>query len=305
MARFGVDNPDTRFAMEHTTLEWAGTGFAVVGNALAAGGIAKAMVVKGAAEGSSRKVIDGWTDFVKRYKLGGLLWGKVSGDPAVEASWSGPLSKVEAALRAQIPGVEAGDLVLVGAGPASQVHAGLGRLRAQIARERGLMKPGQFAFVWVTDFPGFEWDDENNRWVAVHHPFTKPLDADISKMGTPQQGEVLSDAYDIVCNGYEIGGGSIRIHDGEVQQKVFESLGLSMEEAHQKFGFLLDALASGAPPHGGFAMGFDRWNMLLSGTENIRDVIAFPKTTKAQDLMSGAPNTVADAQLAELHVRNV
>jgi aspartyl-tRNA synthetase len=305
MARFGVDNPDTRFAMEHTTLDWAGTGFAVVGNALAAGGIAKAMVVKGAAEGSSRKVIDGWTDFVKRYKLGGLLWGKVSGDPAVEASWSGPLSKVEAALRAQIPGVEAGDLVLVGAGPASQVHAGLGRLRAQIARERGLMKPGQFAFVWVTDFPGFEWDDENNRWVAVHHPFTKPLDADISKMGTPQQGEVLSDAYDIVCNGYEIGGGSIRIHDGEVQQKVFESLGLSMEEAHQKFGFLLDALAIGAPPHGGFAMGFDRWNMLLSGTENIRDVIAFPKTTKAQDLMSGAPNTVADAQLAELHVRNV
>jgi aspartyl-tRNA synthetase len=304
MARFGVDNPDLRYGLEHQTLSWAGTAFTVVADALAKGGICKAMVIPGAAEDASRKTIDGWTEFVRRYKLGGLLWGKVKGDPAVDSSWSGPLSKVEASLRASITGVADGDLVLVGAGPAAACHAGLGRLRAQTARKHGLMIPGQFAFCWVVGFPAFERDEEEGRWVAVHHPFTKPYDEHIELLGTGREGEILSDAYDVVCNGYEIGGGSIRIHDSQVQARVFQALGLSDEETRHKFGFLMDALACGAPPHGGLAMGFDRWIMLLTGTENIRDVIAFPKTTAAQDLMAGAPNKVDAKQLAELSVRN-
>jgi aspartyl-tRNA synthetase len=272
----------------------------VVSSAIAAGGIVNAMVVKGGAGDTSRKVLDGWTEFVRRYRLGGLLWGKVKDD----GSWSGPLGKVEAEHRAKIPDVEPGDLVLVGAGPAKHVHAGLGRLRAHVARHRGLMKPGVFSFCWVVAFPAFDWDEDNERWAAVHHPFTAPVPEHISLLGSGREGEILSDAHDIVCNGYEIGGGSIRIHDSEVQKEVFSALGLSAEEARDKFGFLIDALQYGAPPHGGIAMGFDRWIMLLSGTENIRDVVAFPKTTSAQDLMAGAPNTVDPVQLSELSVSN-
>ncbi len=297
--RFGVDNPDLRFGMELFDLDWAGSAFRVVSGALDAGGICKGFVVKGAADDVSRKVIDGWTDFVKRYRLGGLLWGKHKSD-----GWSGPLSKVEDHLLAGIPDLEPGDLVLVAAGPAAHVNTGLGRLRAHVARERDLIPADSFAFVWVTSFPAFEHDEDNNRWVAVHHPFTKPLDEHIPLMGTPRMGEVLSDAYDLVCNGYEVAGGSIRIHDQELQSKVFTALGIAPEEAQARFGFLLDALSYGAPPHGGIAVGFDRAVMLLSGTENIRDVIAFPKTTTAQDLMAGSPSPVDAEQLAELSVRN-
>jgi aspartyl-tRNA synthetase len=299
MERFGRDAPDMRFGMEHTTLDWSTSEFRVVSGAVESGGIVKAMVVKGAVENTSRKVLDGWTEFVKRYRLGGLLWGKVNPD-----GWSGPLSKVEDHLRAEIPDVEEGDVVLVAAGPSNHVHAGLGRLREHIARERDLLPANTFAFVWVVDFPNFEWDEDGQRWTSMHHPFTKPLDEHIDWLGTDKMGEILSDAYDLVCNGYEIGGGSIRIHDAGIQAKVFEALGLSTDEARDKFGFLMDALQYGAPPHGGLAMGFDRWCMLLCGTENIRDVIAFPKTTTAQDIMAGAPNTVASEQLDELHVAN-
>jgi len=303
MARYGVDNPDIRFGMEHTTLDWSTSGFVVIQRAIEAGGIVKAMVVKGGAGDTSRKVLDQWTDFVRRYRLGGLLWGKVK-DTTAPKGWSGPLGKVEAELRAQIPDVENGDLVLVAAGPANHVNAGLGRLRAHVARQRAIIPSNTFAFCWVTDFPAFEYDEDNLRWTATHHPFTSPVAEHIELLGTDRMGEVLSDAYDIVCNGYEIGGGSIRIHDSDVQEKVFAALGLSLEEARSKFGFLLDALQHGAPPHGGLAMGFDRWVMLLAGTENIRDVIAFPKTTSAQDLMANAPSFVADDQLADLHVSN-
>jgi aspartyl-tRNA synthetase len=155
------------------------------------------------------------------------------------------------------------------------------------------------------DFPSFEKDPESGRWMAVHHPFTSPRPEHLTFLAESRQGEMLANAYDIVCNGYEIGGGSIRIHDSEVQSKVFAALGLSPEDAQAKFGFLLDALQFGAPPHGGLAMGFDRWIMLLAGTENIREVIAFPKTTSAQDIMSDAPNVVDDKQLRELHVASV
>ena len=299
MDRFGVDNPDLRFGMEHTTMDWSTSAFRVIEGALAAGGIVKAMVVKGAASDTSRKGIDAWTRFVQRYRLGGLLWGKVN-----ETGWSGPLGKVEAELRAQIPDVEVGDIVLVAAGPAAHVHAGLGRLRAHIARERGLITAGDHAFVWVVDFPAFEHDEDNDRWVACHHPFTKPLDEHIPYLEQNRHAEVFSDAYDLVCNGYEILGGSIRIHDSAVQEKVFEALGMDEHEQQEKFGFLLNALQHGAPPHGGWAAGLDRWVMLLCGTDNIRDVIAFPKTTSGQDLMAGAPSTVDAAQLVELSVQN-
>jgi aspartyl-tRNA synthetase len=299
MERFGRDAPDLRFGMEHTTVDWTGSEFRVVSGAIENGGIVKAMVVKGAVEGTSRKVIDGWTEFVKRYRMGGLLWGKVNED-----GWSGPLSKVEEQYRNMIPDVEVGDVVLVGAGPAAHVHAGLGKLREHIARARDIIPENTFAFVWVVDFPAFEEDEENGRWTSMHHPFTKPLDEHIGWLGTDKMGDILSDAYDLCCNGSEIGGGSIRIHDSVVQAKIFEALGLSDEEAQDKFGFLMNALQYGAPPHGGLAMGFDRWCMLLCGTENIRDVIAFPKTTTAQDLMAGAPNLVASEQLDELYVKN-
>jgi len=302
MDRFGRDAPDMRFGLEHTTLDWSTSDFVPVQRAVEAGGIVKAMVIPGGAGDTSRKKLDGYTTFVKRYRLGGLLWGKAQ----AEGGMSGPLGKVDAELRAQIPGVSEGDLVLVAAGPAKHVHAGLGRLREHIARERDIIPAGTFAFVWVVNFPAFEYDEDGDRWVAMHHPFTKPVDEHLHLLETPERlGEVLSDAYDIVCNGSEIGGGSIRIHDDKVQSRVFSALGLSEAEARNKFGFLLDALQYGAPPHGGIAMGLDRWAMLLAGTENIRDVIAFPKTTSASDLMAEAPNTVDAQQLEELFVRNV
>jgi aspartyl-tRNA synthetase len=304
--RFGVDNPDLRFGMELFTADWKGTEFGVIGSALEQGGVARGFVVKGGADVSTalfkthKKKGDGdWLGFVKKYRLGGLLYGKLE-----NGEWTGPLSKVESTFLSTIEGVEEGDLVLLGAGPANHVNTAMGRLRAHVARQRDLIPEGAFAFVWVTDFPAFEHDEDSDRWVSVHHPFTKPIDAHIPWLGTERMGDILSDAYDIVCNGYEIGGGSIRIHNSTVQAKVFEALGLSEAEAKNKFGFLIDALQYGAPPHGGLAMGFDRWTMLLSGTENIRDVIAFPKTAKAQDLMAEAPNTVATEQLNELFVAN-
>ena len=305
--RFGVDAPDTRFGMElvELTSTLAATEFAVIRGLLENGGIAKCFVVKGGGtEGPtnvSRKQLDAWTLFVKRYGMGGLMYGKVG------APWTGPLSKLsesELSALAAATGAVAGDLVVLGGGQPGHVNPGLGKLRASAAKEIGIVPPG-FSFVWVVDFPSFEKDPDSGRWMAVHHPFTSPRPEHVHLMGAGREGEMLADAYDIVCNGYEIGGGSIRIHDPEVQSKVFSALGMREADAEQKFGFLLDALRHGAPPHGGLAFGFDRIIMLLCGTENIRDVIAFPKTTSAQDIMSGAPSPVDPAQLGELHVRNV
>ncbi|MCB9793944.1 MAG: aspartate--tRNA ligase [Alphaproteobacteria bacterium] len=305
MARFGVDNPDLRFGMEHVNLSslLQGNESRVIGPALAEGGIAKGMNLKGGADKASRKVIDGWTEFVRRYGLGGLLYAKVGED-----GWSGPgaklLSAEEQASVGEALAAEPGDLLLMGVGPGDRVNAGLGRLRGHLGKELGLHERA-FAFCWVTDFPGFEYDEEAGRWVAMHHPFTSPKKEHQAWLNTERMGEVLSDAYDLVCNGYEIAGGSIRIHDPTVQGAVFSALGIGPEEAEARFGFLLDALRHGPPPHGGIALGFDRCVMLLVGTENIRDVIAFPKTTKAQDLMSGAPSPVDSQQLDELRVANV
>ena len=301
--RFGVDNPDLRFGMELVTLteDFAGNDTKVVGGGLENGGIAKGMCVKGGAS-NSRKTIDKWTEFVRRYGMGGLLWGKVTDD-----GWTGGAGKLlsdsEKAIAAEKLGAEPGDLVLFGIGPAKNVNPGLGRLRRHLGKELGLHEK-TFAFCWITDFPAFEWDEDSERWTSTHHPFTSPRSDGIPLFGTGREGEIMTDAYDLVCNGYEIAGGSIRIHDPEVQGKVFTALGISPEEAEARFGFLLSALRHGAPPHGGIAFGFDRCIMLLTETENIRDVIAFPKTTKAQDLMAASPNVVDADQLAELHVKN-
>jgi len=297
--RFGVDNPDMRFEMELFDFHAQGTEFPFLKAAFERGEIARGIVVKGGASLSNKVVDKDFIPFVRNYRLGGLLWGKYT-----ENGWNKALAKLEPQYLECIPNVEEGDLVLIGSGPANHVNTGIGRLRTHVARKMNIIPKDVFAFCWVTDFPAFEWDEDSERWASVHHPFTKPIDEHIPLMGTDRMGEVLSDAYDIVCNGYEIGGGSIRIHDYELQKKVFSALGLSENAARDKFGFLLDALQYGAPPHGGLAMGFDRWTMLLAGTENIRDVIAFPKTTKAQDLMAESPNVVDDAQLEELYVRN-
>jgi aspartyl-tRNA synthetase len=301
MNRFGVDAPDMRFGMELVDLGGAlgGSTFAPIRSALDAGGLVKGFVVKGAAEDTSRKTLDEYAVFVKAYNLGGVLWGKVDAAGAL----SGPLAKATedaASLLAAI-GAGPGDLLLVAAAPFAAVNAGLGRLRVNIANARGLIPAGVFKFTWVVDFPLFEATPEG-RWAPMHHPFTSPRPEHVAWLGTDKMGDILSDAYDLVVNGSEIAGGSIRIHREDAQQAVFSALGIGPDEQKEKFGFLLDALAHGAPPHGGFAFGFDRVVAHLTGAPSLRDVIAFPKTTKAQDLMSGAPGYVGDAELHELHI---
>lgn len=388
MERFGVDAPDLRFGMELQRVAAGGGGDAQDAaiarfGPLASAAFVRALVIEGAADVTTRKVIDGYTEFVRAYGLGGLLWGKVGasdgdssrGDerapPAADeegrrtardhgrdthgdggaAIIAGPLSKLGDAARRLVRnlGATRGDLLLVAGGKQRAVQAGLGRLRVKIARERGLIDAhssgddgARYKFCWVVDFPMFEYDDEEQaeerggadaatavgrRLVAVHHPFTAPRadhldrllaataaddenDADDGDVGDGQAGDralpldsIISDAYDLVCNGHEIGGGSIRIHEPHVQQCVFQALGIGAEEQRAKFGFLLDALSYGAPPHGGFAFGFDRCVMLMAGAGGIRDVIAFPKTTSASELMSGAPSVIDAAQLDELDVR--
>jgi len=302
MDRFGVDNPDLRFGLELVELSEIvkNSGFKVFADVVGSGGIVKALNAKGCGT-FSRKDLDDLTEFVKIYGAKGLAWVKIT-----EEGWQSPiakfftedeLAKMNKSLDAQI-----GDLLLFVADTYRIANESLGRLRNNLGHRLGLTDKDTFKFTWVTDFPLLEWDGETRRHVAVHHPFTAPLDEDIPLLDT-DPGKARAKAYDMVLNGSEIGGGSIRIHDQSVQSRMFRLLGIEEEEAREKFGFLLDALEFGAPPHGGIAFGLDRLTMILTGAESIRDVIAFPKTQKATCLMSEAPNVVDEKQLRELSIR--
>lgn len=300
--RFGVDNPDLRFDMELITITElvAGSQFKVFADVAANGGLVKALNAKGCAT-FSRKDLDGLTDFVKIYGAKGLAWVKVTED-----GWQSPIAKFFTAdeltaLNAKL-GAEVGDLLLFMADKPSIANEALGRLRGHLGQRLGLARKDDYKFVWITDFPLFEYDEEAKRHVAVHHPFTAPLEEDVALLDS-EPGKVRAQAYDLVLNGSEVGGGSIRIHDQAVQTRMFELLGIDEAEAREKFGFLLDALSFGAPPHGGIAFGLDRLMMILTGSDSIRDVIAFPKTQKATCLLSDAPNEVGEKQLQELGIR--
>lgn len=300
--RFGVDNPDLRFDLELITITdlVAKSNFKVFADVAASGGLVKALNAKGCAT-FSRKELDDLTEFVKIYGAKGLAWVKVT-----EGGWQSPIAKfftdAELAALNDKLGAEVGDLLLFMADKPGIANEALGRLRGHLGQKLGLADKQDYKFVWITDFPLFEYDDEEKRHVAVHHPFTAPLEEDVPLLDS-EPGKVRAQAYDLVLNGSEVGGGSIRIHDQTVQSRMFEMLGIGEEEQREKFGFLLDALNFGAPPHGGIAFGLDRLMMILTGADSIRDVIAFPKTQKATCLLSEAPNDVDEKQLRELGIR--
>ena len=302
MLRFGSDKPDLRFGLEIVDVGEvaAQSEFQVFRGTLEAGGRVRALNAKGAAEKFSRKGLDELAEFVKRYGAKGLAWIKVEAD-----KFTSPIEKflpaaVQQLLRQKM-GAAAGDLLLLVADQEDTVCQALAALRQHLATQLKLFDPTKpiYKIAWVYDFPAFIRDEEEQRWAANHHPFTAPMDEDLARLES-DPGSVRAKAYDLVINGYECGGGSIRIHSPEVQSRLFAVLGMTPEQAKQRFGFLLDALKYGAPPHGGIALGLDRFTMVLARTANIRDVIPFPKNQKARDLMTGAPAPVDAKQLKEL-----
>jgi aspartyl-tRNA synthetase len=336
MAKYGSDKPDLRFGLEIVDLSdiAAQSEFAVFKNALANGGVVRALNVKGAADKVSNTILNKGElpKIASTYKAQGLPWFKYEGDKFT-GSLAGALEKfftepVKQALKERL-GVQNGDLVLFGADKESVVSDALGALRSHLGNTLKLyrnwwdernewdaveekaakdqkraprpftVRPEHLNLLWVVDFPSFMFDEEEQRWVALHHPFTSPRDEDLPYLES-EPARVKAKAYDLVMNGYEVGGGSIRIHSPEVQARVFKMLGMPAEDAQARFGFLLDALKFGAPPHGGIALGLDRWAMMLAGTTNIRDVIAFPKNAKGRDMMTGAPAPVEARQLKDL-----
>ncbi len=302
MLRYGSDKPDLRFGLEIVDLSDAQlwSGFQTFGQVLEAKGVVRGINAVGGAGKLTRKQIDDLSEFVKRYGAKGCAWVKVEKD-----KFTGGIEKflpppIQEQLRQRF-NAQPGDLLLFVADKAAVVCQALGNLRTHLAGILKLLDPAKrnFEILWVLDFPSFFWDEEDKRWAANHHPFTSPRDEDLDRLES-DPGSVLAKAYDLVINGYEVGGGSIRIHSPSVQSRIFALLGMSPEQAKQRFGFLLDALKYGAPPHGGIALGMDRLTMMLAGTTNIRDVIAFPKNQKARDLMTGAPAPVDPKQLKEL-----
>ena len=303
MKYYGSDKPDTRFEMKFVEIKdlTEGKGFAVLDDAEYVG----AICAKGCAN-YTRKQLDQLTDFVKRPQIGakGMMWVKNEEDGSIKSSVSKFYTEEELRTWADRCGAEKGDLILILAGETMKTRKQLCELRLEMGSQLGLRDPQKFSCLWVVDFPLFEWDEETQRYYAMHHPFTSPNPEDFEKLDTAT-GEVRATAYDMVVNGNELGGGSIRIHDAVLQNKMFRLLGLTEEDAQYKFGFLMNAFKYGAPPHGGLAFGFDRFVSILAGLDSIRDVIAFPKNNSGRDVMIDAPSTIDQAQLDELYLATV
>ena len=295
---YGSDKPDLRYGMKIQALKEVFNNTEI--EFLKSAHNIDAIVVKDAADKYSRKDIDKLTDFVKKYKATGLIFLKY--DEELTGSIASKLSDSEKENIISKLELDKNDLVFIISGEYNIVKTALGALRCEVAKQQNLYSNSDYALTWVVDFPTFEWSEEENRFMACHHPFTAPKKEDVDKLLNDKE-NCYSNAYDIVINGYEAGGGSIRIHDASVQDKMFEALELTKEDIEEKFGFFVEALKYGTPPHGGLALGLDRLTMLLSETDNIRDVIAFPKTASASDLMSECPNVVDTKQLDELHIK--
>lgn len=304
MRRFGSDKPDLRFGLELIDVSEAlkGTEFRVFAGALAEGGSVRGINLKGLAGKLTRKEIDKLTEWIKAYGAKGIAWTRLA-DTGESSSFEKFLSAEEVQAVRQTMDAQPGDVLLLVASPKNKVvFDSLGALRCELAKRFGLIDDSKPNLLWVTDFPLFEYDEDEGRYVAMHHPFTAPRETDLPSLESDPE-TVCARAYDLVLNGNEIGGGSIRIHDPELQNRMFQALGFSQEQAEAQFGFLLEAFRFGAPPHGGMAFGLDRLVMLMLGGESIRDVIAFPKVASSGELMTSSPSQVDEKQLAELGIQ--
>lgn len=304
MELYGSDKPDLRFGLAFVDLtsHFEGSAFATFADIVKKGGVVKAIVVGGGA-GYSRKQLDELVDHAKRFGANGMAYIQLGDEVRSSLTKALGVEGVQAVARAA--GARKGDAVLIIGGKKETVAQSLGAVRLEVARRDKLIDESKTALLWVTDFPMFEYHEDDGRWYALHHPFTSPVDEDIEKLSGSDLGAVRAKSYDLVFNGTELGGGSIRIHRADVQAQVFKALGLSEEEAREKFGFFLDALRYGTPPHGGIALGLDRTVMLLAGAKSLRDVIAFPKVASASDLMTDSPSEVSPQQLAELKIKTL
>ena len=305
MERYGSDKPDTRFGYELTNISdiVANCGFGVFANATKDGMSVRGINVKGKSEEISKKQLAKIEDHAKTYKAKGLAWMRIGENREVTSPIAKFFSEEEMTAILDRMNAEAGDLLLFVADKNSVVFDALGQVRLEVARRLDLLDNDVYNMLWVTEFPVFEEDEETGRMVAKHHPFTSPLDEDIEKLEGDDKASLRAKAYDIVINGYEVGGGSVRIFNSDVQKRMFSALGLSDEEAYEKFGFLLDAFKYGTPPHAGIAFGLDRLIMILAGTTNIKDVIAFPKNQSAVCPMTNAPAVAEEGQLKELSIK--